>query len=185
MNKQDIRVTRTLQLIRAEFLTLLEEKGFDDITVQDILDRTQINRSTFYKHFKNKDEVALKLVEEVKDKFRENFKLRFSISTKTFVQMIAPIYQEYHHLVRLIGNIRTSKIHLYEDLHQLTQQRYMQQAALKQGKNAEELAFQGHLFATITIGMMRYFVEKGELPAPDEVLKDVKSVVGLLVIDSI
>ncbi|OOF39441.1 MULTISPECIES: TetR/AcrR family transcriptional regulator [Rodentibacter] len=184
MNKQDIRVVRTLQLIRTAFLELLEEKGFDSITVQDILDRTQINRSTFYKHFKNKDEVALKLVEEVKEKFRENFKHRFSISTKTFVQMIAPIYDQYHHLVRLIGSIRTTKIHLYEDLYQFIQQRYISQAAIKQDKTEEELMFQGHLFATISIGVMKYFIEQGERPIPEEVFDDIKSVVDLLVIGS-
>lgn len=35
------------------------------MTVQDILDRAQINRSTFYKHFSNKNEVAKVLVEEL------------------------------------------------------------------------------------------------------------------------
>lgn len=184
MNKQDIRVTRTLQLIRSAFLSLLEEKGFDAITVQDILERTQINRSTFYKHFKNKNEMALKLVEEVKSHFHENFKHRFSISTKTFIQIITPTFNQYHNLIRIVGNIRTSKIHLYDDLHQLIKMRYATQAALQQQKTPEELDFQGHLFATVTIGIVRYFVEKGELPSSDDVLKDVIGVFSLLVINS-
>ncbi|MDD7425368.1 MAG: hypothetical protein PUK61_02890 [[Actinobacillus] rossii] len=38
--KQDVRIMRTLNLIRGAFLALLEEKGFENMTVQDILDRT-------------------------------------------------------------------------------------------------------------------------------------------------
>ena len=51
MVKQDSRVTRTKSLIRSAFLQLLKEKNYEAITVQDILDKTLINRSTFYKHF--------------------------------------------------------------------------------------------------------------------------------------
>ena len=51
MVKQDARVTRTKSLIRSAFLQLLKEKNYEAITVQDILDKTLINRSTFYKHF--------------------------------------------------------------------------------------------------------------------------------------
>ncbi|UXM97395.1 TetR/AcrR family transcriptional regulator [Aggregatibacter actinomycetemcomitans] len=53
MNNQDVRVLRTDRLIRDAFLTFLAEKGFEAMTVQDILDLTKINRSTFYKHFAN------------------------------------------------------------------------------------------------------------------------------------
>ncbi|TYA48571.1 TetR/AcrR family transcriptional regulator, partial [Aggregatibacter actinomycetemcomitans] len=41
MNNQDVRVLRTDRLIRDAFLTLLAEKGFEAMTVQDILDLTQ------------------------------------------------------------------------------------------------------------------------------------------------
>lgn len=51
MNNQDVRVIKTNNLIRTAFLALLAEKGFRDMTVQDILDRAQINRSTFINIF--------------------------------------------------------------------------------------------------------------------------------------
>ena len=55
--RQDRRVQRTRQLIRAAFRALLKEKGYEALTVQDIIDRANIGRATFYAHFENKDEL--------------------------------------------------------------------------------------------------------------------------------
>ena len=54
MNHQDPRVRRTRQLIEQSFDELLAEKNFDSITVQDVTERAQINRATFYAHFEDK-----------------------------------------------------------------------------------------------------------------------------------
>jgi AcrR family transcriptional regulator len=55
--RTDRRVERTRQLIRAAFRSLLEEKGYETVTVQDIIDRANVGRATFYAHFDNKDEL--------------------------------------------------------------------------------------------------------------------------------
>jgi AcrR family transcriptional regulator len=52
--KEDPRVTRTRGLILKAFEGLLAEKGFESISVQDLTDKAQINRATFYKHFVDK-----------------------------------------------------------------------------------------------------------------------------------
>ena len=52
--KRDPRVKRTNKLLRQTFQELLEEKNFRSITVQDIVDRAEINRATFYTHFEDK-----------------------------------------------------------------------------------------------------------------------------------
>ena len=50
----DPRVKRTRQLLEQAFLELLEEKGFQSITVQRIAERATVNRATFYAHFEDK-----------------------------------------------------------------------------------------------------------------------------------
>ena len=52
--KLDPRVKRTRRLILQAFGELLAEKSFDAISVQDVTERAQINRATFYKHFVDK-----------------------------------------------------------------------------------------------------------------------------------
>ena len=52
--KLDPRVKRTRALILKSFGELLAEKNFENISVQDVTDKAEINRATFYKHFVDK-----------------------------------------------------------------------------------------------------------------------------------
>lgn len=55
--KEDLRVLRTKKMIFTAFMNLVEEKGFDAVTIQDIADAAMINRTTFYAHFKDKQDL--------------------------------------------------------------------------------------------------------------------------------
>ena len=52
--KLDPRIRRTRSLILTSFESLLAEKGFESISVQDVTGKAQINRATFYAHFPDK-----------------------------------------------------------------------------------------------------------------------------------
>lgn len=52
--KVDPRVKRTRKLLQQAFQELMTERGFQEISVQDIADRAEINRATFYAHFEDK-----------------------------------------------------------------------------------------------------------------------------------
>jgi AcrR family transcriptional regulator len=54
VNEADPRVKRTRKLLQDALLDLLGEKSFDAITVQDIAERSTINRATFYAHYVDK-----------------------------------------------------------------------------------------------------------------------------------
>jgi AcrR family transcriptional regulator len=62
----DRRVRRTRELLRRAFLSLLQEKGYDRITVQDILDRADVGRSTFYAHYRDKDDLLRAGFEDIR-----------------------------------------------------------------------------------------------------------------------
>lgn len=49
--KNDRRRARTEKAIQSSFIALLAEKKLEKITVQEIADRADINRSTFYNHY--------------------------------------------------------------------------------------------------------------------------------------
>ncbi len=55
----DRRVRKTQSLLRHALQDLILEKGYEAITVQDLLDRADVGRSTFYAHFRDKDELLL------------------------------------------------------------------------------------------------------------------------------
>ncbi len=55
--KLDRRVQRTRKLLEEALVTLIEQKGYDAITVQDIIDEANLGRSTFYTHYIDKDDL--------------------------------------------------------------------------------------------------------------------------------
>jgi AcrR family transcriptional regulator len=60
----DRRIQRTRQTINEAFLHLILHKGFDDITIKDITDRANVNRTTFYAHYMDKYDLMDKMMEE-------------------------------------------------------------------------------------------------------------------------
>lgn len=60
--KIDPRVKRTRKLLIEAFQSLLDEKGFESITVQDITARATVNRATFYAHFTDKYQLVDQLI---------------------------------------------------------------------------------------------------------------------------
>jgi AcrR family transcriptional regulator len=53
-DRLDPRVRRTRQLLQDALRRLLEQKGFDNISVQDITEAATLNRATFYAHYPDK-----------------------------------------------------------------------------------------------------------------------------------
>ena len=60
----DQRVRRTRARLGKALVQLIVEKPFETITVQDVLDRAQASRSTFYTHFRDKNDLFLSEVDE-------------------------------------------------------------------------------------------------------------------------
>lgn len=63
--KNDRRSRRTRQLLGNALVELMLEKHFENITVQDILDRADIGRSTFYAHYTDKESLLISQIENV------------------------------------------------------------------------------------------------------------------------
>ena len=62
--KTDARVRRTRDALGDALITLMQEKPFETITVQDVLDRAHVSRSTFYAHYSDKDDLLLSDADE-------------------------------------------------------------------------------------------------------------------------
>jgi AcrR family transcriptional regulator len=59
MTKTDRRVQRTRELLQKALIELINEQGYDAITIQEIVDRANVGRTTFYLHFNSKDELFM------------------------------------------------------------------------------------------------------------------------------
>src|SRR5579884_43250 len=69
--KPDRRVRRTHELLEAALLSLIKEKEFDRISVQEIIDRANVARATFYSHYDNKEDLLESGFEGVLAELRE------------------------------------------------------------------------------------------------------------------
>ncbi|MGW4410827.1 TetR/AcrR family transcriptional regulator [Nonomuraea sp. NPDC004702] len=61
----DRRVRRTRRQVREALVSLILEKGYEAVTVTDIIERADVGRSTFYAHFSGKQEVLLSNLAEL------------------------------------------------------------------------------------------------------------------------
>ncbi len=73
MNKNESKYFNTAKKIDDSFLSFLEKKDFEYITVKDVCARANVNRSTFYLHYEN----LIDLVEEIIETTKKDFKSYF------------------------------------------------------------------------------------------------------------
>lgn len=69
--KMDLRIRKTYLALQNAFTALLEEKRFEDLTVNELCDRAMIRRTTFYKHFADKYEYFSFYVREMTATFQD------------------------------------------------------------------------------------------------------------------
>jgi len=62
---EDRRIQKTHHLLRGALVSLISEKPYDSIIVKEILDRANVGRSTFYTHFRDKDDLLVSGIHEM------------------------------------------------------------------------------------------------------------------------
>jgi AcrR family transcriptional regulator len=75
-------------------VSLMKEKTFDDITVQDVLDRAGVGRSTFYAHYRDKQDLFLSDVEDFME-LMSTLLTRHNVSVKR----VAPVAELFGHIL--------------------------------------------------------------------------------------
>ena len=61
----DRRVRRTKQRLDDALVSLIIEKGYDKTTVQDLIDRADVGRTTFYAHYQTKDDLLVSSLDQL------------------------------------------------------------------------------------------------------------------------
>jgi AcrR family transcriptional regulator len=73
--KEDRRIQKTRKTIKKAFIELLNEKNFEEISVNDIANRADINRGTFYLHYQDKFDLFEKYVDELLNELTSKIKI--------------------------------------------------------------------------------------------------------------
>jgi AcrR family transcriptional regulator len=91
--KPDERTRRTRHRLGSAFVALIHEKPIEDVTVQDVLERASVGRSTFYLHFRDKNDLLLSQLE----KFLETMSTALSVR-KEVSHRVVPVAEMFAHI---------------------------------------------------------------------------------------
>jgi len=63
--RPDRRVSKTKRALHEALVALIRERDYEDIAIQEILDRANVGRSTFYTHYRDKDELLVSCIHDM------------------------------------------------------------------------------------------------------------------------
>src|SRR5580704_1888442 len=89
----DQRVRRTHERLGRALIELILEKHIDQVTVQEVLDRASVGRSTFYLHFRSTDDLLLSQLEG----FLEIMSTRLSVEKEKSYRVV-PVAELFEHI---------------------------------------------------------------------------------------
>lgn len=117
-----LQYIRTDKAIVKAFMELLQEKPFEKITIQDILDATPVTRSTFYKHFHDKYEIAEKLQEHF---LNMQYNMRRDIQSAPTSAQLQHSFRANQSLLSVLLNIHTEKVDIRKAIAQQSEEYYL------------------------------------------------------------
>ena len=94
----DRRVQRTRETLQKSLMDLMGEHVYDAITIQDIVDRANLGRTTFYLHYNSKDELFMTCHESMVREFRIGLLHPLSREELLSPEIPGGLKSAYHHL---------------------------------------------------------------------------------------
>jgi AcrR family transcriptional regulator len=167
--KPDARVQRTRDQLGYALIELIQEKPINDVTVQDVLDRAQVGRSTFYLHYRDKDDLLLSQLEMFLETMSTTLSKRKEKSNR-----VVPVEEMFAH----IGNqnklylVLTDSGHLKDffDLAEGCFARGIEQRLKESGRLANipqrELAARASALSGSLLSLLRWWLDRGEKESP-------------------
>ena len=167
--KPDQRVRRTCQRLGSALLALIQEKPIDAITVQEVLDRASVGRSTFYLHYRDKDDLLLSQLEG----FLKIMSTALSVRQEASYRVV-PVEELFAHignqnkLYRALAD--SGRLHDFFDLAQGYFARGIEHR-LRESMRVpnlpqREMAARASALAGSLLSMLRWWLDRGEKESP-------------------
>ena len=178
-DKTDLRVIKTKVNIRRVFIELLYEKNFEKISVQDILDAAMINRSTFYKYYDSKYDLAQKLIDEVRqdtiDFINERFGKRQSDCLFVIVQRIYEHFYARRQMILALLKIKTDEIDLSDMLQHMLKEKYLAHVQMLNPSGDASLAdYHATIYAAFVLTTFKWLLASDDKEDIEKVTHDLQ-----------
>ena len=86
--RPDRRVGRTRKVLHDALISLMLQKDYGSVTIQEIIDRANVGRSTFYTHFDDKDDLLMAGLEGLRDMLQTAQRKAVSPALKPYEKVI-------------------------------------------------------------------------------------------------
>ncbi|MEK5331168.1 MULTISPECIES: TetR/AcrR family transcriptional regulator [unclassified Lysinibacillus] len=102
MKSNSNQALRTKHFLKKAFIDMVHKKGFSAVTVKDIVDYAQYNRTTFYVYYQNIDDLVEELMEEMFEAIQYNSMSKYVSNSRVKVQELTThsfelLYYIYDH----------------------------------------------------------------------------------------
>src|ERR1700757_368787 len=167
--KTDRRIRRTHQRLGSALVELIHEKPFNDVTVQEVLDRASVGRSTFYLHFRNKNDLLLSQLEIFLETMSTTLTNREEESHR-----VLPVAEMFSHIgaqnriYRALAD--AGRLHDFFDLAQGYFSRAIEQRLRESGRCShllpQELSARSYALAASLLALLKWWVDRRAKEAP-------------------
>lgn len=169
-SKVDQRIRRTRDRLGDALVELIQEKPFDTITVQDVLDRAGVGRSTFYAHYRDKNDLFLSDADE----FFEHVATELS-RCKDPSDRVAPVRELFAHVADMLqfhaALVASGRIHDLLELAQAHLARGIEQRLVELqragGIAAERRAALAQALAGALLSLLSWWIQRGMPGSPE------------------
>ncbi len=167
--KPDERVRRTHERLGSALVALIQEKSIDDVTVQEVLDRASVGRSTFYLHFRDKNDLLLSQLE----KFLEMMSTALSTRKEKSLRVV-PVTEMFEHIGSQNKMYRAladcGRLNDFFDLAQGYFARGIERRLVESGRLPKlpprELAARASALAGSLLSLLRWWLDRGAKESP-------------------
>lgn len=183
--KIDLRVIKTDRNIKSTFIKLLNKKDFASITVQDILDEALINRTTFYKHYADKYDLAETISKDFMEQFRIFTDIRISSEKQDFNALINSMesgfqnFFAYKDMLLGLKKVHTEKVDVYAEMEGILKQKYEILAGHRINKRFN-IDYQASIFAAIILTTIDFVMESKENFTAIDLVKELRFYYGII-----
>lgn len=172
---------RSRRLIRKAFLELLEEKTMEKITVRDIVNRADLNRSTFYTHYPDIYGIVEELQQEILERNMKEFsgiEYRSILQDPMpYLQSIAAMLQENWALFHKLGNSIQSN-HQWDIYRRFLEESVVSQSDIPEEiRNSPIFSARVHFFMGGILNMFQQWAEGKIDCTMDEICGDIAQII--------
>lgn len=177
--RKDLRVLKTDRLIRESFITLLGEKSYERVTVQDILDHAMINRKTFYNHYRDKDDLAVRMMDGLADQLIAGAERFRQDPTQEHFTMLCNALLGRRNEVLALWEVHTSVGGFRDRLFDLLVGFY-KRLAMPTGQDPADTERQAVIYFNLATAQMHMVLQSGGEFTVPELMRDVQAVFRVL-----